>query len=128
MQKLIIALAVAFFAFILWIIYLANTGGHSPFFDFIRTQPNGDKWGHFALFGTLNFVVVLATRYRSLSLGKFRIYQGTLGVLIFVISEEISQVFIATRTFDLVDLSADFLGISLSALAAFAIPKKPSTT
>jgi len=103
--------ATAFFCFILWIIYLANTGGSSPFFDFVRSLPYGDKLGHFGLFGSLTFIVIIATRFKSFSIGPLSIYYGLAAVWLFIVIEEISQAFIATRTFDLVDLSADALGV-----------------
>jgi hypothetical protein len=123
MYKLISLLAAAFFCFILWIIYLANTGGHSVFFDFIRSLPYGDKLGHFCLFGLLTLILVVGSKFCSFRLGRIRIYYGVLAVTVFVVGEELSQAFIPTRTFDLIDLAADALGISLATTIAFVINK-----
>lgn len=111
MNKLVIGLALGFFVFILWVIYLANTGGSSVFFELIRVLPYGDKLGHFFIFGTLTFLFNLAAQLKSFPIGQFRIYYGTAIVSIFVFTEEISQGFIPSRTFDLMDLTADALGI-----------------
>lgn len=123
MYKLIIALAAAFFMFILWVIYLANTGGSSIFFDFIRSIPNGDKLGHLCLFGTLTFGVIVGSRFRSFTLGNLNFYYGAVLVAIFVIGEELSQYFIPSRTFDIVDLTADSLGILMAACLAYLANK-----
>jgi VanZ family protein len=40
------------------------------------------------------------------------VYLGSLVVAIAVIGEEFSQIFLSTRSFSLLDLSADFLGIA----------------
>ena len=121
--QLISLMAAAFFGFILWIIYLANTGGHSVFFDFIRSLPYGDKLGHFCLFGVLTLILVVGSRFCAFRLGRIRIYYGVLAVTVFVVGEELSQAFIPSRTFDVVDLTADALGILLATAMAYVINK-----
>lgn len=111
LKTLIPLCAVAFFGFILWVIYLANTGQNSVFFQFIASIPYGDKVGHFCLFGLLTLATNLAFRFKSVSFFSMELFLGTLLVLSFVIIEEFSQYFIPNRSFDLVDLSADFIGI-----------------
>lgn len=111
MNKLAIAIALGFFVFILWVIYLANTGGSSLFFNLVGAIPYGDKLGHFCLFGILTFLFNLASHCKSFSIGRFRVYYGTAVVTIFVLAEEVSQGFIPSRTFDVMDLTADALGI-----------------
>ena len=112
-SRLSLAVAAIFFCFILWIIYLANTGGHSMFFDLIRHIPYGDKLGHMLLFGLLTFVANLALQSRHFTLGRIPLYYGAVLVSIFVLFEEISQGFIPSRTLDIVDLAADAVGIIL---------------
>jgi VanZ family protein len=123
MYRVIIAIAVCFFTFILWVIYLANTGGHSIFFDFVRTIPYGDKLGHAGLFGFLTLLVVIGSKFRTFICGKINIYYGALLVVIFVVGEEVSQAFIPSRTFDLVDLAADSVGIILAINFSYLIRK-----
>lgn len=103
--------AVAFFCFILWVIYLANTGQNSVFFQFVASIPYGDKLGHFCLFGLLTLATNLAFRFKSFKLFSIELYLGTILVFSFVVIEEFSQYFIPNRSFDLMDLSADFVGI-----------------
>nr|WP_275974933.1 VanZ family protein [Shewanella gaetbuli] len=105
-------IAVSFLSFILWIIYLANTGGQSVFFELIKHLPYGDKIGHFLLFGTLTYLANIALKFKTINCGTQSFYWGTITVSLFVLIEEGSQAFIATRTFDLADLWADAAGIS----------------
>ena len=104
---------IAFAVFIIWIIYLANSGGESIFFRLVAAFPYGDKLGHFMLFGILVFGVNLATRFHlfPIRIVRFRIYSGTLWVSLFVTLEELSQGFFSTRTMDWTDLIADACGI-----------------
>ncbi|RTR38326.1 trypsin [Shewanella canadensis] len=125
MNKLTIGLVLAFSSFILWMTYLANTGGSSVFFNLIRVLPYGDKLGHFCLFGILTLLINLASHCKSFPVGRFRIYYGTAVVTIFVLTEEISQKFIPNRTFDLMDLTADALGILSFTYFSFLSSKKP---
>ncbi|WP_249319325.1 VanZ family protein [Pseudoalteromonas sp. BDTF-M6] len=110
-QWTLMLLALGFFAFLGWIIYLANTAQPSVFFDLVRALPYGDKLGHFVLFGTATLLVSLALKAACWRLGRVKVYWGALVVFVFALCEEISQAFIASRTFDLVDLTADVLGI-----------------
>ena len=114
MYKLTIAIGSLFTCFIIWIIYLANTGDQSIFFTVVAHVPNGDKLGHVLLFGCLTFFAITGLKFRSVSLGKFRIYYGILAVSTFVIVEEFSQMFIPSRTFDFMDLLANMVGILVS--------------
>lgn len=121
MYNLMRVFAVAFFSFILWVIYLANTGGQSVFFELIRGIPYGDKVGHFCLFGVLTFIATVGLKFKTFGLASFRIYYGAALVLLFVIFEELSQAFIPARTLDSMDLLADFFGIGFATLLAYLI-------
>ena len=111
LKTLIPLCAVAFFCFILWVIYLANTGQNSVFFQLVAHIPYGDKLGHFCLFGLLTLATNLAFKFKSFTFFSRELFLGTILVFGFVVIEEFSQYFIANRTFDLIDLSADFVGI-----------------
>ncbi|MCL2915652.1 VanZ family protein [Shewanella corallii] len=112
------ALALGFFGFILWVIYLANTGQQSIFFQFIAGIPYGDKLGHFGLFGTLTLVANLALSCRYWRIGRVKILRGTLLVSLFALLEEGSQSFLPNRTLDWQDLLADAVGIILFSFVA----------
>jgi len=110
-KALIPLLSVSFFGFILWIIYLANTGQNSLFFNFVASIPYGDKLGHFCLFGLLTLAANFTFKLKSFQLMSFEVYLGSLLVLTFVVIEELSQFYIPNRTMDVLDFAADFIGI-----------------
>lgn len=103
----------AFLGFIVWIIYLANTGGTSVFFDLIKHIPYGDKVGHCLLFGTLTFLANLTLKFKTIKWESISLYLGSSLVAVFVLVEEMSQGFIPSRTLDGADLLADGVGIAL---------------
>ena len=111
MYKIISYSCFVFFAFILWIIYKADTGQSSIFFDLVKKIPYGDKLGHFILFGFLTLGMNFVTKFKVIRLGYLSIFTGTLFVFLFVLIEEISQYYLPSRTFDLLDLCADTAGI-----------------
>jgi len=123
LYKLALVVAVIFFVFILWVIYLANTDGNSVFFDIVRSIPYGDKLGHMCLFGFLTLLTVIGTRFRSFTHGSFKLYYGALVVGLFAVGEELTQAFIPSRTFDFVDLAADFVGIAIAVGIACVVNK-----
>jgi polysaccharide biosynthesis protein VpsQ len=132
-SKFVQIAAISFFGFILWIIYLANTGGSSIFFELIRGIPYGDKLRHFGLYGVLTLLFNMASGFKSFTLlsyaksglryQKIHCYWGTLLVTSFAVIEEISQGWIDNRTLDSQDLLADFVGISCFTLISFWISK-----
>ncbi|QIZ78844.1 VanZ family protein [Ferrimonas lipolytica] len=106
-------IALLFFGFILWVIYLANTGQSSVFFGLVRQVPYGDKVGHFMLFGLLTLLANWGLRFRKVNLGSIPMLLGTFLVVLFVLVEEISQAWLPSRTLDWRDLLADAAGIGL---------------
>lgn len=115
-------LAGGFTTFIVYVLYLANSGERQHiFFRFARWLPYGDKLGHLGLIGMLALLVNLAmgARYfRGWQIGRMPILRGTIIVSVVVVIEEMSQLFLKTRTFDLIDLTFDFIGILLANWAA----------
>lgn len=113
MNKFVTFLAAGFLCFILWVIYLANTGQPNVLFQLVKMIPYGDKVGHLLLFGTLTLLANLALRFRVLSVNRLPLYWGTALVTVFVAIEELSQHFIPSRTLDMLDFIADVTGILL---------------
>ncbi|WP_168926907.1 VanZ family protein [Shewanella donghaensis] len=116
MYKYFLLMGLSFTVFIAWIIFQANTGGNNIFFDIMHGVPYGDKFGHFGLFGTLTMFAIIISRFSYFRVGRLKIYYGALVISVFVICEEVSQAFIPSRTFDLVDLVAGGIGIALFTL------------
>jgi VanZ family protein len=87
--------------------------------------PNGDKLGHFILYGMLNFFITFAiiSSLHSKPRGGVTLTVGlTLASLI--TAEEYSQKYFLTRTFDLIDLLASYLGLIVGGWLALKI-KRP---
>ncbi len=105
------SITILFSCFIIWIIYMANAGQNNAIFEIVKATPYGDKIGHLLLFGLLTLVLNFGLKFRMCIKGKYLL--GTIVVLMFVIVEESSQYWIPTRTFDGIDLIADFIGILL---------------
>jgi len=104
-------IAIAYGGIILLIIAIANHSAYSGLLTFVHAIPYGDKIGHFVLIGVLALVVNLGWQCATFQWGRIKILKGSLVVFICVVLEEFSQLFIATRTFDIGDLMADVLGI-----------------
>jgi len=105
-------IAVFFFIFVIIIVVLADMGNLPRFLDVFYDIPNGDKLGHFGLFGLLNFFITRAflSSFPSRPRGWVALSIGlTLALLITL--EEFSQKFFAKRTFDLIDLFASLAGL-----------------
>ena len=113
------SVAVLFTLFIITIIILADTDHMPRLIHAVYDYPYGDKLGHFILFGLLNFFVTLAC-IRPLTdrpPKQVALWIG-LSLALLVGLEEFSQKFFATRTFDLLDLAASYLGLIVGGFAA----------
>lgn len=121
MHRLFVALAVCFSCFIIWVIYLANTGQMVGWFKFFTQLPHGDKIGHFCIFGTLTLLANLSTKCRTWHWKKIHCYWGSSVVLLFVTVEELSQHFLPRRTLDIYDYLADLAGIGLASLISWLL-------
>ena len=111
-------LAILFGLFIITIIVLADLG-KLGFIYFLYSFKYGDKVGHFILYGILTLLIDLAL-FRSSAQGdsvtvipSWRQVAVKVGlILAFAITvEEFSQQYFSKRTFDLIDLTASFLGV-----------------
>jgi polysaccharide biosynthesis protein VpsQ len=111
MVKYITAL---FTLFIVAIIILADRGALPEPIKIMYAFSWGDKVGHFILMGVLTFLVNLSISAKKIKLFSRPVFLGSLLVALAVVLEELSQIFISTRSFSLLDLSADFLGIACS--------------
>lgn len=106
--------AIGFGAFILYIIFEANRGQLPESVQWYRSVPGSDTTSHFLLIGTLALLVNLAWRAATMQVLGVSVLRGTFWVALFVVLEELSQMALPTRTFSLLDLSADLLGIALA--------------
>ncbi|MBS0262949.1 MAG: VanZ family protein [Planctomycetes bacterium] len=103
------------------IVYAADKGLAKPVFDAVRALPAGDKISHCLLMGTLAALTNLAWSCRRLGSRDWSPGIGTLVVIVIVVAEEISQIWIPGRTFEWLDLTADAVGIALGQWIALRI-------
>ncbi|MBU2883098.1 VanZ family protein [Psychrosphaera sp. B3R10] len=116
----ICTLTVSLFA--LWLIYQKDLGISNGIINYVAAWPNGDKVGHFFLFGFLSFCAVLATNFKKASNSRYvPIYLASLVVCIIVILEECSHLLFKTRTFEIADIMANILGIMTFSYIAYGI-------
>jgi VanZ family protein len=112
--------AALFFLFIVVIVILADTGNLPHPVNAIYRIPYGDKFGHFILFGLLNFFV---TRAALSSLSSHRPIRVALSVgltlALLIALEEWSQKLFPVRTFELLDLFASCLGAAVGGVVAW---------
>ncbi len=94
-----------------WIINVANSGGSNFILEAVDNIPNGDKIGHFFVMGTFAYLVNLFLECKTFRLGTINVLKGSAIVFVFVFIEEITHMFIRTRTFSYMDLLSDVLGI-----------------
>jgi len=112
----------SFFIFISYIIFLADTADYNFAFHVVGQIPYGDKICHALLYGVMAFLLNYGLDFRRVDilahLGGLEnpLYLGSIIVLTFATLEECSQYYIPSRTFDLWDLGADFVGVVLFSL------------
>jgi VanZ family protein len=117
-------LTVLFAIFIIIVIVLADMG-RLGFLGALYDFPYGDKVGHFTLFGILGFLVILTIlRSRRFADPKRVAIYWTLLLALLITVEEVSQMYIASRTFDLLDLSFSYAGTVMGACLAGGVAQK----
>ncbi len=126
MSRAVSLITLSYGLFIGWVIYLANTGQSSLFFQLVRAIPYGDKLGHLFLFGFLTLGLNVALKYKMFNLKQRGIYCGSTIVGIVVLLEELSQYFLPSRTFDVIDLGADVAGILVFSVISYILSSRIS--
>ncbi len=100
------------FLYALALIALVVAAGHGSLaMPALAALPAYDKIGHFLLFGLLSYLVNLRLGAARLRLGRGRVLAGSLALGVVVVAEELSQIWIAQRNFEIADLLADAAGI-----------------
>ena len=112
-------ITILFGLFIIAVIILADTG-HLGFLAFLYDFPNGDKVGHFVLYGILSFLVNL-TFLRALRTRDPKRVAVIVSLLLALAigAEEFSQRFFSTRTSSIMDLMCSYAGVALGAWLAY---------
>lgn len=120
--------ALLFLLFLAFIVFLADRGLAANYFALVHVIPGADKLGHFVLMGTLSFLVNMGLEARQWSLAGRQVLRGSLLVALLVTAEELTQLVLPTRSFSLLDLLSDYLGIWLfGRLAAYLVSRRSAS-
>ena len=109
-----IGLPSVFFFFILWIIILADTANYNFAFFVVGTVPYGDKIAHAILYGVMALFLNFGLGFKAKKFLGFDMQIGAMIVLLFAGLEELSQYYFPSRTLDIYDFVADFIGVVLA--------------
>jgi VanZ family protein len=116
-----------FLIFVIAVIILVDSGNLPHSIRAIYDFPNGDKVGHFILFGLLTFFLTRAflSSFPSQPRGWVALSIGLI-LALSIAAEEWSQQYFSTRTFDLLDLLASYAGIvTFAFLAMCSVKSRP---
>jgi VanZ family protein len=120
-------LTILFIVFIILVIVLADIG-RLGLLGVVYEFPQGDKVGHFVLFGILTFLLDL-TFFQALPHADRKQVAVIISLILALLIglEEFSQKFIPARTFCLFDLSASYMGVIFFSWVSLKIkrPQKP---
>lgn len=126
--KMIRWMTILFVGFILLVVVLANQAALPSSLAAVYDVPYGDKVGHFFLMGVLSLLVNLSWRGAKMRLGRWELLKGSFWIVLFVVLEEVTQLFNPNRTFSWADLAADGLGVWLFGQLAVWLLKRPWAT
>ena len=119
-KKWLFVSTLLFSFFIVVIVIGANTDQFPRVLEPIYDFPNGDKVGHFILFGILSFFLNRSALVLFPNRNPARLMLTVSLLLSIVIGlEEWSQSLFPSRTASFIDLAASYLGVSLFALLAY---------
>ena len=107
-----------FILLLILIVLIANLGLGPVYFPFVYDFPGLDKIGHFLLMGTLSFLVNTTLGAKKIRILSANLLLGNLLVILVVVLEEISQIFLVHRACSVLDLAFDLGGIILGGYAA----------
>ena len=108
MMKWIVGL---FIAFVIYTFLAASFQLPHPVMHLVRHIPYGDKVTHFFLIGGLAFATNFFLKKRAINIKGRNILLGSFLIFVIITFEEFSQIWIAHRNFDLLDLASNYLGI-----------------
>ena len=123
-RKTSVAAAIAFIAFLVIVIIIADRGEGGEWWAFIQNIPYGDKVGHLGLIGTLSLLCNLAFHPRQPKWLPRWITLVTLILLVILSLEEIVQAFLPHRTCDLGDWLADLVGLAIGQSIALKLRER----
>jgi len=109
---------ILYLAFLILIIVLADIKVATWVFTIAKIMPYGDKICHMILMGIFSYLLNSTLVCREIEFKNLKILSGSLIVYCLVLTEEISQIFVASRSPDIYDALADIIGIYLFGILA----------
>ena len=109
-----VGLPLTFFLFILWIIIVADSADYNYAFFMVGTIPYGDKIAHALLYGVMAMLLNFGLDFKTKQFLGLNLQVGAMIVLLFAGLEELSQYYFPSRTLDIYDFVADFIGVVLA--------------
>ena len=107
------ALAFLYGSLLLALVVLDDLGVLENVMSRVDALPFGDKLIHIVLAAGLGFFAASVVPAPALAIRAARIPVATLIVALIIVLEEFSQRFLRFRTFELLDLAADAIGLTL---------------
>ena len=95
------------------VVLAANFGIARPALRAVGRIPYGDKFCHVILVGILSFLVNRALLCRRFGTARLKPLMGSSILALLVVTEEFSQMAIPSRSFDVLDLAANLIGVIL---------------
>jgi len=83
--------------------------------------PHYDWMAHLLLYGGLYILLCRQAEKQILAIFRFRISLAFVITSSIIVAEEVSQLFLESRTFSMMDISMGFLGIGIMAAVQWAI-------
>lgn len=117
-----------FFLVIVPTIVLADLGRLPGFLAVIYAFPDGDKLGHFALYGILAFLLVSVVPIVDKPKPWRNAFLSCFVLVLFIGIEEVSQILLINRSADLVDFFCSVLGVAVFGYVAWRIKRKKIST
>jgi polysaccharide biosynthesis protein VpsQ len=119
-----IILILFLFIIIIPTIVLADLGRLPGFLAVIYAFPEGDKLGHFGLYGILAFLIVAVVPVASEQKPWRNAFLSCFILVAFIGIEEVSQILLANRSADPVDFICSVLGVGVFGYAAWLVKRK----
>jgi polysaccharide biosynthesis protein VpsQ len=114
-------LTLGFVIFLALVFVWADRGSLPKAIVWLYAFPEGDKAGHFGLYGLLSFLLALSFPAWQVRAGRLVLPASLLVVLMVALGEEFSQAFFSTRSASLLDIAAGWLGALVMGYAAWRL-------
>jgi VanZ family protein len=116
--------AYIFIVFVIYTILSASLGWYNPFFEYVHKIPFGDKVMHVLLLGIFTLCTNFLLKFHTFKISNQTLLTGSVLILILATLEEISQYWIETRVFDLLDLTSNYIGILITTFFIYKYLKR----